>query len=54
MKAESRVRRAQDGQIASLADEALSSMAVVKAFGSVRVEAGRVRWRSEERSWPRG
>jgi ATP-binding cassette, subfamily B, bacterial len=49
VKAESRVRRAQDGQIASLANEALSSMAVVKAFGSERFEADRVRSHSEER-----
>jgi ATP-binding cassette subfamily B protein len=49
VKAQSRVRRAQDGEIASLAQEALSSMAVVKAFGSERFEADRVRSRSEER-----
>ncbi|HEX5620665.1 MAG TPA: ABC transporter transmembrane domain-containing protein [Solirubrobacteraceae bacterium] len=49
VKAQSRVRRAQDGQIASLANEALSSMAVVKAFGSERYEADRVRSHSEER-----
>ena len=38
VKSQSRVRRAQDGQIASLANEALSAMAVVKAFGSERFE----------------
>ena len=49
VKAQARVRRAQDGQIASLAGEALSAMAVVKAFGSERFESDRVRSRSEER-----
>jgi ATP-binding cassette, subfamily B, bacterial len=49
VKTQSRVRRAQDGQIASLANEALSAMSVVKAFGSERFEADRVRSRSEER-----
>ena len=49
VKAQSRVRRAQDGEIASLAAEALSAMAVVKAFGSERFESDRVRSRSEER-----
>jgi ATP-binding cassette subfamily B protein len=49
VKLQSRVRRAQDGEIASLASEALSAMAVVKAFGSERFESDRVRSRSEER-----
>jgi ATP-binding cassette, subfamily B, bacterial len=49
VKTQSRLRRAQDGEIASLAGEALSAMAVVKAFGSERFEADRVRSRSEER-----
>ena len=47
--AQARVRRAQDGRIASLAGEALSAMAVVKAFGSEGFESDRVRSRSEHR-----
>ena len=49
VKARARVRRAQDGWIASLAGEALSAMAVVKAFGSEGFESDRVRTRSEHR-----
>jgi len=45
-----RVRRAQDGRIVSLAGEALSAMAVVKAFGSEDFESDRVRTRSELRA----
>ena len=44
-----RVRRAHEGRIASMAGEALSAMAVVKAFGSERLEADRVRAGSEQR-----
>ena len=44
-----RVRRAHEGRIASIAGEALSAMAVVKAFGSERVESDRVRAGSEQR-----
>ena len=49
VKAESRVRRAHDGRIASLASEALSAMAVVKAYGSEGFESDRVRTGSEHR-----
>ena len=49
MRSRARVRRAQDGRIASLAAEALSAMAVVKAFGSEGFETDRVRTRSEDR-----
>jgi ATP-binding cassette, subfamily B, bacterial len=49
VKARARVRRAQDGRIASLAGEALSAIAVVKAFGSEAFESDRVRARSEHR-----
>ncbi len=44
-----KVRRAHEGRIASMAGEALSAMAVVKAFGSERVESDRVRAGSEQR-----
>ena len=44
-----RVRRAHEGRIASVAAEALSAMAVVKAFGSERLESDRVRAGSEQR-----
>jgi ATP-binding cassette subfamily B protein len=44
-----KVRRAHEGRIASMAGEALSAMAVVKAFGSERIEADRVRAGSEQR-----
>jgi ABC-type multidrug transport system fused ATPase/permease subunit len=44
-----RVQRAQEGEIASLAGEALSAMAVVKASGSERFEGQRVHLRSAER-----
>jgi ATP-binding cassette, subfamily B, bacterial len=44
-----RVQRAHEGEIASLAGEALSAMAVVKTSGSERFEGERVHMRSEER-----
>ncbi len=44
-----RVQRAHEGEIASLAGEALSAMAVVKTSGSERFEGERVHVRSEER-----
>jgi ATP-binding cassette subfamily B protein len=44
-----KVRRAHEGRIASIAGEALSAMAVVKAYGSERLEADRVRAGSEQR-----
>ena len=44
-----RVQRAHEGEIASLAGEALSAMAVVKASGSERFEGERVHVRSDER-----
>jgi ABC-type multidrug transport system fused ATPase/permease subunit len=44
-----RVQRAHEGEIASLAGEALSAMAVVKTSGSERFEGQRVHVRSEER-----
>jgi ATP-binding cassette subfamily B protein/subfamily B ATP-binding cassette protein MsbA len=44
-----RRQRAHEGDLASVANEALSSMAVVKAFGAERHEASRVRERSERR-----
>jgi ATP-binding cassette, subfamily B, bacterial len=49
VRSQARVRRAQEGQIASLASEALSAMAVVKAFGSEGYESARVREGSERR-----
>jgi ABC-type multidrug transport system fused ATPase/permease subunit len=49
MRTTARVRRAHEGRIASMANEALSAMAVVKAFGSERIEADRVRAGSEQR-----
>ena len=49
VRSQARLRRAQDGRIASVAGEALSAMAVVKAYGSERFESDRVRVRSEER-----
>ena len=49
VRAQSRVRRAQEGHIASIASEALSAMAVVKAFGSEGYESERVREGSERR-----
>ncbi|HKP17157.1 MAG TPA: ABC transporter ATP-binding protein, partial [Gaiellaceae bacterium] len=48
-KALARQQRAQEGEIASLATEALSAMQVVKAFGSERWERARVERRSESR-----
>jgi ATP-binding cassette, subfamily B, bacterial len=49
VKSQSRLRRTQDGRIASVAGEALSAMAVVKAFGNEGFEADRVRAGSEQR-----
>jgi ATP-binding cassette subfamily B protein/subfamily B ATP-binding cassette protein MsbA len=49
VRTHARLQRAQEGQIASLAGEALSAMPVVKAFGSERYEEERVRSRSAER-----
>ena len=44
-----RAQRAHEGEIASLAGEALSAMSVVKASGSERFEGERVHVRSAER-----
>jgi ATP-binding cassette subfamily B protein len=44
-----RIQRAHEGDIASMANEALSAMAVVKASGSERFERDRVHQRSAER-----
>jgi ATP-binding cassette subfamily B protein len=44
-----RRQRAEEGAIASVANEALSAMAVVKAFGSESFELERVQERSEQR-----
>ncbi|MGH2734175.1 MAG: ABC transporter ATP-binding protein, partial [Actinomycetota bacterium] len=44
-----RRQRAEEGEIASLANETLSSMQVVKAFGSERFEQGRIERRSATR-----
>jgi ATP-binding cassette, subfamily B, bacterial len=49
VRVQARLQRAQEGQIASLAGEALSAMPVVKAFGSEDYEHERVRSRSVER-----
>ena len=49
VQAQARVRRRHEGRIASIANEALSAMAVVKAYGSEGFESDRVRARSEER-----
>jgi ATP-binding cassette, subfamily B, bacterial len=49
IKALARHQRAKEGEIASLADEALSAMQVVKAFGSETYEHERVSGRSEAR-----
>ena len=49
VRSQARVRRAQDGRIASVAGEALSAMAIVKAFGAGAHESARVRRGSEER-----
>jgi ATP-binding cassette, subfamily B, bacterial len=49
VRVQARLQRAQEGQIASLAGEALSAMPVVKAFGSEGYEHERVRSRSVER-----
>ena len=44
-----RKQRAKEGEIASLATEALSAMQVIKAFGTERFEHDRVQQRSAER-----
>jgi ATP-binding cassette, subfamily B, bacterial len=44
-----RKQRAKEGEIASLATEALSAMQVIKAFGTERFEHDRVQMRSAER-----
>lgn len=44
-----RTQRAQEGEIASLATEALSAIQVIKAFGTERFEHDRVQVRSAER-----
>jgi ATP-binding cassette subfamily B protein len=49
IKQAARRQRATEGEIASLADEALSAMLVVKAFGSESYEHERVSGRSEAR-----
>jgi ATP-binding cassette subfamily B protein len=49
VRSTAKVRRAHEGRIASIAGEALSAMAVVKAYGSERHEADRVRAGSEQR-----
>jgi ABC-type multidrug transport system fused ATPase/permease subunit len=49
VRMQSRVRRAEEGNIATLASEALSAMSVVKAFGSEGYESARVREGSERR-----
>ena len=49
MRSQARERRTQDGRIASIAGEALSAMAIVKAFGSETHESARVRRGSEDR-----
>ena len=49
VRSQARVRRAEEGQIASVASEALSAMAVIKAFGSEDYESRRVREGSERR-----
>jgi len=49
VRARSRERRAHEGEIASVANEALSAMTVVKAFGSEGYESRRVREGSERR-----
>jgi ABC-type multidrug transport system fused ATPase/permease subunit len=45
----SRRQRRQEGDLASIANEALSAMSVVKAFGAEEHESERVRSRSEQR-----
>jgi ATP-binding cassette, subfamily B, bacterial len=49
IKTAARRQRAQEGAIASVANEALSAMAVVKAYGSESFELERVQERSEQR-----
>ncbi|HEX9598422.1 MAG TPA: ABC transporter transmembrane domain-containing protein [Gaiellaceae bacterium] len=53
MKAAARRQRATEGEIASLAEEALSSIREVKAFGSERFEHDRLERKSVER-WEAG
>jgi ATP-binding cassette, subfamily B, bacterial len=49
IRAAAREQRAQEGEIASVANEALSAMAVVKAYGSESYELERVQEKSERR-----
>jgi ABC-type multidrug transport system fused ATPase/permease subunit len=49
VRAQARLRRRHDGAIASMANEALSAMPVVKAFGTERHEHARIRDRSAQR-----
>ena len=49
VRSQARVQRAHEGEIASVASETLSAMAVVKAFGSEHYESERVREGSERR-----
>ena len=49
VRSQARVRRTEDGRIASVASEALAAMSVVKAYGSERFESDRVRERSAQR-----
>ena len=49
LKSLARRQRAEEGEIASLANESLSAMQVVKAFGSEGFEHGRVERRSRSR-----
>ena len=49
VRSQARERRTQDGRIASMAGEALSAMAIVKAYGSEAHESARVRRGSEDR-----
>ena len=49
VRSQARERRAHDGRIASAAGEALSAMAIVKAYGSETHESARVRRGSEDR-----
>lgn len=49
VRVQARLQRGQEGQIASLANESLSAMPVVKASGSERFESERIRQRSVRR-----
>ena len=49
MRERARRQRHQEGDLASVANEALSAMQVVKAFGAEDMESERVRSRSEQR-----